>query len=68
MPLLVACTSRAGLAERVECRLQTAQARAPSSIDVAASRGDGHGERTGLDAVGKHRVHGAFEAVGALDA
>ena len=48
-------------------RLQQAPARA-LELHVAAGRGHGEGIGAGLDAVGQHGVHGAFEAVGALDA
>ena len=57
----------AGLGQLVERGLQKLGARALEQ-HVAADGRNGHGEGAGLDAVGEHRVHGAFEAVGALDA
>ena len=57
----------AGALQRAEGGLQEALARA---LQLHLAAGRGHGERigAGLDAVGQHRVHGAFEPVGALDA
>ncbi len=57
----------AGLGQRVERRLQELGACALEG-HVAADRRNGDGERAGLDTVGEHCVHRAFEAVGALNA